>query len=174
MVANKDAEELIDINPNNILISYKRSPEGVREIDRVAIADRIESVNVRGDRDIIERHSNDAVPHYFSGQGSLWRSKFADLQRANPLGPQYLGDRTDLDVLCAYLIERVRPRVGLKAVLHILMPSVGPLAMVEAVKFPDAMRPFIIDGQLGNGGSPMVWLCTPEQEDKARLRDIGT
>jgi hypothetical protein len=171
--------------------------EAIRQIKRLAdsaekiagslagIEQNIESINLRGQyfpddvysyvRDMIESHSNKEVPHYFSvfNKGSLWRSKFADLQRANPLGPQYLGHKTDLDVLCAYLAEEVRPRVGPEAVLHILMPSIGPLAMVEAVKFPDVMRPFIVDGKRGNGGSAMVWLCTPEQEDKDCLRDIG-
>ena len=66
-------------------------------------------------------------------------------ERANPVGQHFLGYKTDLDELCVCLAEHVRPRVGAKTVLHILMPTTGPLAMAEADKIPDAVRPFFAE-----------------------------
>jgi serine/threonine protein kinase len=64
----KDAEELTDIKPNNILISYTRGPEGVREIDRVAIADTEDAAKVKKDEGIFVQVGN-----------VLWRSPEAQI-----------------------------------------------------------------------------------------------
>ncbi|EED11749.1 hypothetical protein TSTA_109280 [Talaromyces stipitatus ATCC 10500] len=60
---------------------------------------------------LIERYTSDTVPHYFTvlNNSDLWHPKFADIQREDPLGPLYLGHRTDLDEPCAFLAEEVRP-----------------------------------------------------------------
>lgn len=118
---------------------------------------------------------SETTPHYFTvfNHSDLWHPDFADIQRGDPLGPSYLGHRTDLDELCAFLAEEVRPRVGPEAILHILMPSVGPLSLEEAVKFPKAMRPFKVDGQIGDGGIPFVYICAPEARDQKCLSGIG-
>ena len=179
------------------ITAFFASAEAIKQIKRLAdqaekiassvagIEQNLQSVNARGDyfpihvhsyvRMMIERHATDTVPHYFAvfNKGSQWHPKFSELERASPLGQQFVGYKTDLDELCAFLAEIVRPRVGPRAVLHILMPTIGPLAMAEAVKFPDAMRPFLVEGQLGDAGTPFVWLCTPEQNDRDCLRGIG-
>jgi serine/threonine protein kinase len=64
----KDAEELTDIKPNNILISYTLGPEGVREIDRVAIADTEDAAKVKKDEGIFVQVGN-----------VLWRSPEAQI-----------------------------------------------------------------------------------------------
>ncbi|KFA49994.1 hypothetical protein S40293_05960 [Stachybotrys chartarum IBT 40293] len=111
------------------LSAYSILGEAVRQIKRLAdqaehiagslkgIDENIRSVNVRGNyfpvhihsyvRMEIEKHASDTVPHYFTvfNKGSQWHPKFADLQRSNPLGPLYLGHKTDLDELCAFLAE---------------------------------------------------------------------
>lgn len=149
------------------------------------IDQNLNSLNSRGDyfpqhvhsyiRTMIERHSQDEVPHYFFvfHQGHEWHPRFEDIQRQDPLGPRFVGYRDDLDELCAFLVDEVRPRVGKEAVLHILMPTVKPLAITESLTFPDAMRPFCIEGQKGDGGNPYVYMCTPRPEDRQHLKYIG-
>jgi hypothetical protein len=150
------------------------------------IEQNLDAVHMQGDkfpqhvhsyvRMMIDKHSTDEVPHYFAvfHRGTNWYSKFHELDRANPLGPSYLGHRKDLDELCAFFVEEFRPQFGPDPVLHILMPSAKPVAIAEAVTFPEVMRPFFIDGELGEEGSPFVWLCTPEQYDQQHLQNIGT
>ena len=124
---------------------------------------------------LIERHSSDTVPHYVTvfNNSDLWHPKFADIQRRDSLGPTYLGHKADLDELCAFLAEEVRPQVGPVAVLHILMPTAGPLSLEEAIRFPEAMRPFEIDGQTGDGGAKFVYICAPEARDHECLSGVG-
>ncbi len=152
----------IDENLTSINTRGEYFPENVHSFLKMKILDHC-------------NNGNDGVPHYFTvfNKGTLWHPKFAEIQRSDPLGPRYLGHKTDLDELCAFLAEEVRPRVGPAAVLHVLMPTIGQLALCEAVRFPEGMRPFIVEGQLGNGGAPFVYICTTEQEDKACLRDVG-
>lgn len=150
-----------------------------------AIEQNLNAINMQGEkfpqhvhsyvRMMIDKHSAEEVPHYFAvfHRGTQWHAAFHELDRANPLGPNYLGHRADLDELCAFLVEEVRPQIHSDSVLHILMPSTKPVAILEAVKFPEAMRPFFIDGERGDEGSPFVWLCTPEQYDQEHLRHIG-
>ena len=124
---------------------------------------------------LIEKNATDSVSHYFSvfNHNDLWYPEFADIQRQDPLGPFYLGHRTDLDELCAFLANEVRPQIGPEAVLHIVMPSIGPLSLEEAIKFPEAMRPFKIDGQIGTGGVKLVYICAPEVQDQECLDGVG-
>ncbi|KAH7556169.1 hypothetical protein BM1_06695 [Bipolaris maydis] len=126
-------------------------------------------------RMMIHEHSTDNAAHYFAvfDRGTRWHPKFFAINEDNPLGRQYLGHKTDLDELCAFLADEVRPRVGPHAVLHILMPSTKLMAFADSVKFPEEIRPFYIHGEVGSDGLPFVWLCTPDDYDKARLKHIG-
>ncbi|KAG4429218.1 hypothetical protein IFR05_015300 [Cadophora sp. M221] len=179
------------------LAAFSTSAAAVYQIKRLAdqtervagflkgIEQNLSSHHIRGEhfpqhvhsyiRLLIERYTSDTGPHYFTvfNNSDLWHPKFADIQRGDPLGPSYLGHRTDLDELCAFLAEEVRPQVGPTAVLHVLMPTVGPLSLEEAVKFPEAMRPFKIDGQTGDGGTKFVYICTPEVQDQECLSGVG-
>ncbi|KAF5250192.1 hypothetical protein FOXYS1_14928 [Fusarium oxysporum] len=149
------------------------------------IENNLSSINARGDyfpqhvysyvRMMIERHAHDEVPHYFFifHEGHEWHPKFEDLRRQTPLGPQFVGYNDDLDQLAAFLVEEFRPRVGTDAVLHILLPTVKPLAITESLTFPPEMRPFCIEGQKGDGGVPFVFMCTPLQEDRQCMKHIG-
>ncbi|KAI0883720.1 uncharacterized protein GGS22DRAFT_194957 [Annulohypoxylon maeteangense] len=147
------------------IAEIKRLADSAERIDRSlnGIDQNLYSMNSRGDyfpqhvhsyiRLMIERHSQDVVPHYFFvfHHGHEWHPKFEDLQRQDPLGPQFIGYKDDLDELCAFLVNEVRPRVGEEPVLHILIPTVKPLVITESLTFPDAMRPFCVEGQRGDG-----------------------
>lgn len=149
------------------------------------IENNLSSINSRGDyfpqhvysyvRLMIERHAHDDVPHYFFifHEGHEWHPKFEDLRRQTPLGHHFVGYQDDLDQLCAFLVEEFRPRIGTEPVLHILIPTVKPLAITESLTFPDAMRPFCVEGQKGEGGVPFVFMCTPFPEDRQHMKHIG-
>jgi hypothetical protein len=149
------------------------------------IENNLSSINSRGDyfpqhvysyvRMMIERHAHDGLPYYFFvfHEGHEWHPKFEDLRRQTPLGHHFIGYEDDLDQLCAFLVEEFRPRIGPEPVLHILIPTVKPLAITESLTFPDAMRPFCIEGQKGEGGVPFVFMCTPLPEDRQHMKHIG-
>jgi len=108
------------------LAAYSTLAAAVAQIKRLAdhtekmagalngIDENLKSINARGEffpdsvhsyvRMKINHHSDDSVSHYFTvfNKGTLWYPKFADLQRSSPLGPTYLGHKTDLDELCAF------------------------------------------------------------------------
>ncbi len=140
------------------------------------ISDNIYSEHSRGDkfpghvhsyiRSVMEQHPGNNPPHYFFvfNPSTTWHAKFDDINRADPLGDRYLGRRCDLDELVAFIVESARPRLGPEPVIHILTPTISQLAIAESLRFPDEMRPFRVDGQLGESGLPFVYLCVPENE----------
>ncbi|CVL09232.1 uncharacterized protein FMAN_16277 [Fusarium mangiferae] len=149
------------------------------------IENNLNSINSRGDyfpqhvysyvKMMIERHAHNEVPHYFFifHEGHEWHPKFEDLRRQTPLGSHFVGYNDDLDQLAAFLVEEFRPRIGPEPVLHILLPTVKPLAITESLAFPPEMRPFCIEGQKGEGGVPFVFMCTPLPEDRQCMKYIG-
>ncbi|KEF58969.1 uncharacterized protein A1O9_03812 [Exophiala aquamarina CBS 119918] len=150
------------------------------------IADNVYSENSRGDkfpnhvysyvRSMIEKHQEDTRPHYFFvfNQSTTWHAKFDDINRRDPLGIHFLGYQHDLDTLVAYIVEHGRPRLGPEPIVHILIPTIGQLAIGESLTFPEEMRPFRISGQLGESGLPFVYLCTPLDRDRQYLNQIGS
>ncbi|RBA14406.1 hypothetical protein FPRO05_03198 [Fusarium proliferatum] len=149
------------------------------------IENNLSSINSRGDyfpqhvysyvRMMIERHAHEEIPHYFFifHESHEWYPKFEDLRRETPLGPHFVGYNDDLDQLVAFVVEEFRPRIGTEPVLHILLPTVKPLAITESLTFPPEMRPFCLEGQKGDGGIPFVFMCTPVQEDRQCMKHIG-
>lgn len=127
-------------------------------------------------KSMIERHRDEPVPHYFFvfNQGTLWQSDFDGFNRADPLGPHYLGYSHDLDELVDFLTRIARPRLGPNDIFHILIPVIGNLAITESLTFPEEMGPFRISGHLNQDGRPCVYLCLPLQRDRDNLRNIGT
>ncbi|OHF02297.1 hypothetical protein CORC01_02290 [Colletotrichum orchidophilum] len=148
------------------------------------IGDNMYSENSRGDkfpghvhsfiRSMIEKHQEEKTPHYFFvfNQSTTWHAKFDDIKRADPLGDHFLGYSHDLDELVAFIVEDARPRLGSEPIVHILIPTISQLAIIESLTFPEGMGPFCVTGQLGESGLPFVYLCTPL--DRANLRHIGS
>ena len=155
-----------------------------KSLDR--IADNVYSENSRGDkfpvhvhsyvRSMIEKHRQDETPHYFFvfNQSTTWHAKFDDINRADPLGNHFLGYRCDLDELVAFIVDDARPRLGPRPIIHTLIPTISQLAITESLTFPNEMRPFCVDGQLGESGLPFVYLCTPLDRDRQNLCHIGS
>lgn len=168
---------------NAAVVQIKRladqAERAANSLDR--IGDNMYSENSRGDkfpghihsyvRSMIERHQDDNTSHYFFvfNQSTTWHPKFDDIRRGDPLGPQFLGYYSDLDVLVAFIVEEARPRIGPEPIIHILVPTIGQLAITESLTFPDEMGPFCLDGQLGESGLPFVYLCFPLEKGSQKV-----
>ncbi|KAL3494678.1 hypothetical protein BJX62DRAFT_233969 [Aspergillus germanicus] len=126
-------------------------------------------------RSMIEKHQEDKTPHYFFvfNQSTTWHPKFDDIKRADPLGEQFLGYYHDLDVLVDFIVSTARPRLGPEPVIHILIPTISQLAITESLTLPEGVGPLRVDGQLGESGLPMVYLCMPLAADRELVRNIG-
>ncbi|ORY03310.1 hypothetical protein BCR34DRAFT_605268 [Clohesyomyces aquaticus] len=92
---------------------------------------------------MIDEQSADGAGHYYAvfNRGTRWHAKFFAINQANPVGDQYLGQKDDLDELCAFLVDEALPRIGPGSVLHVLVPSGKPIAFADLMKFPEKLRP---------------------------------
>ena len=118
---------------------------------------------------------NPSDPHYFVilKQGGTWCGRFESMLKQPPLGPFFLGSMTGLDSLFKFLDENVRPQIGRKAVIHVLMAIAHPLVFPDPVAFPEEAGNLLIHGQLSDHGTPYVWMFLPRQVDQDRLDGIG-
>ncbi|RGP71354.1 hypothetical protein FLONG3_7138 [Fusarium longipes] len=94
-----------------------------------------------------------------------WHAEFYDLLQDKPLPSNFLGFSDNLDALVAY-IRFVRRRLGRRAssaMFHILIPSSRPMAIRDALEFPD-IGDLAIHGETHNGNN-YVWMNLPSQED---------
>lgn len=57
--------------------------------------------------------------------------------------------------------------------MHILIPTTSHIAITQSLTFPLAMGPFRITGQLSDSGLPLVYICTPLDQNRQSLRFIG-
>ena len=147
------------------------------------IEQNIRSLNMRGDKfpdhvyrcakKLLRDCQDHDVDHFVAifSPSTEWHAKFDELNENNDLGPYFLGYRTSLDELCAFLVEQVRPQIRDSAVLHIMIPSLGPLSIRNPVRFPPELSPLHLHGELGDGGSPYVWICAPD--DREKFHNIG-
>lgn len=81
-------------------------------------------------------HKQNAWEHILRAQGvqqpsTEWHPKFDDINRADPLGPRYIGYSHDLDKLIDFLVGAARPRLGPEAIFHIRIPTVIQVAITK-------------------------------------------
>ncbi|CAK7200735.1 hypothetical protein SEUCBS139899_003434 [Sporothrix eucalyptigena] len=151
----------------------------VRSMDEAHSGNRSADVglatNQPKDKTETKEPTSHTTPHYFVvfNQSTTWHPEFDKINRATPLGDHFLGYSHDLDELVAFLVNVARPRLGPEPVLHILMPTIGQVAIKESLTFPDALGPFRVTGQLGESGIPMVYVCMPRRIDQQNLRHVG-
>ncbi|RFN54754.1 hypothetical protein FIE12Z_988 [Fusarium flagelliforme] len=94
-----------------------------------------------------------------------WHAEFYDLLQDKPLPSNFLGFSDNLDALVAY-VRFIRKRLGRRAssaMFHILIPSSRPIAIRDAIDFPD-IGDLAIHGETHNGNN-YVWMNFPNQED---------
>ncbi|PVI07199.1 hypothetical protein DM02DRAFT_609178 [Periconia macrospinosa] len=112
-----------------------------------------------------------------------WYPKFYHLLEARPLGPAFCGYTNQIDTVFSFMIaarryiqERERrPRkdskMGKPVTLHLLVPAYQPVVIVEALKIPEEIGDFVIEGRV-NSNKPFVWMNLPDDQKKYTL-DIG-
>ncbi|KLU84620.1 hypothetical protein MAPG_03660 [Magnaporthiopsis poae ATCC 64411] len=154
------------------------------------ISDNVYSVNARGEkfpqhvhsfvRSMIEKHRTaeakpPSQPHFFVvfNQSTTWHAHFDNLNRQDPLGPAFLGYSHDLDELFAFIVDEARPKLGPLPIIHILVPSIGRVAITEPLTFPESAGPVHMTGQLDDDGLPFLYVCMPLARDKQNLNHIG-
>ncbi|CEF74612.1 hypothetical protein FGSG_02335 [Fusarium graminearum PH-1] len=94
-----------------------------------------------------------------------WHADFYELLQDKPLPSNFLGFSDNLDALVAY-IRFIRKRLGRRAssaMFHILIPSSRPIAIRNALEFPD-LGDLAIHGETHNG-SNYVWMNLPSYDE---------
>ncbi|KAM0491981.1 hypothetical protein ACHAP8_010221 [Fusarium lateritium] len=94
-----------------------------------------------------------------------WHADLYELLQDKPLPSNFLGFSDNLDALVAY-IRFIRKRLGRRAssaMFHILIPSSRPIAIRDALEFPD-IGDLAIHGETHNGNN-YVWMNLPSYED---------
>lgn len=113
-----------------------------------------------------------------------WYPKFYHLLEARPLGPAFCGYTNQIDTAFSFMvaarryIHRERERRAYKqgrsvrpVMLHLLIPAYEPIIIVEALKIPEEIGDFVMEGRV-NSNKPFVWMNLPEDQKKYLL-DIG-
>lgn len=113
-----------------------------------------------------------------------WYPKFYHLLEARPLGPAFCGYTNQIDTAFSFMIaarryvngERERRaqkqrRPCRPVMLHLLIPAYEPIIIVEALKIPEEIGDFLMEGRV-NSNKPFVWMNLPESQKKYVV-DIG-
>ncbi|KAH7127772.1 hypothetical protein B0J13DRAFT_564501 [Dactylonectria estremocensis] len=104
-----------------------------------------------------------------------WYPKFYHLLEKNPPGPRFCGYTNQIDTIFLFMLaarrrilekearaeEKGRTRRPTK--LHLLVPAYQPILILEALKIPEEIGDFIIEGRV-NSNAEMVWLNLPEEQ----------
>ncbi|KAI5461814.1 hypothetical protein BGZ63DRAFT_386696 [Mariannaea sp. PMI_226] len=112
-----------------------------------------------------------------------WYPKFYHLLEKKPLGQRFCGYTNQIDTIFIFMqaarrqVERKNLRAQEKGrqfrnvKIHLLMPAYQPVLVAEALKIPEEIGDFVIEGRI-NSNKPFVWLNLPE-EQRRYVMDIG-
>ncbi|KAF1972070.1 hypothetical protein BU23DRAFT_508760, partial [Bimuria novae-zelandiae CBS 107.79] len=113
-----------------------------------------------------------------------WYPRFYQLLEAKPLGPAFCGYTNQIDTAFSFMIaarqyiNRDRDRRAQKqgrtsrpVMFHLLIPAYQPIIIVEALKIPEEVGEFVMEGRV-NSNKPFVWMNLPG-EQKNYVVDIG-
>lgn len=95
--------------------------------------------------------------------GTDWHASFEALLQAEPL-PRLLGYTHSLDLI-GYFVSQMRDLIGLKATVHVLMPSAHMYIISEDFALDPAVFPIVFEGELGYSAQPHVWVNMPAVAD---------
>lgn len=112
-----------------------------------------------------------------------WYPKFYHLLEKKPFGQRFCGYTNQIDTIFIFMLaarrqiekrnlrarEKGRPFRHVK--LHLLMPAYQPVLIAEALKVPDEIGDFIMEGRI-NSNKAFVWLNLPEDQ-RSYVMDIG-
>lgn len=112
-----------------------------------------------------------------------WYPKFYHFLEDKPLGRRFCGYTNQIDTVFVFM-KAVRQRIKEKerrareqgrpirpVKLHLLIPAYQPILIVEALKIPEEIGDFIMEGRI-NSNREFVWLNLPE-EQRHFVVDIG-
>jgi len=112
-----------------------------------------------------------------------WYPKFYNLLEAKPLGPAFCGYTNQIDTVFSFMIAarrhiqerefrlRKQGKACRPVMLHLLIPAYQPIVIVEALKIPEEMGEFVVEGRV-NSNKAFVWLNLPADQKKYVV-DIG-
>ncbi|KAF7553372.1 hypothetical protein G7Z17_g3658 [Cylindrodendrum hubeiense] len=104
-----------------------------------------------------------------------WYPKFYHLLEKNPPGPRFCGYTNQIDTIFIFMLavrrriqekerraeEKGRPKRPTK--LHLIIPAYQPILILEALKIPEEIGDFVMEGRI-NSNTEFVWLNLPEEQ----------
>ncbi|KPM37501.1 hypothetical protein AK830_g9043 [Neonectria ditissima] len=104
-----------------------------------------------------------------------WYPKFYHLLEKSPVGPRFCGYTNQIDTIFVFMLaarrriqekerraeEKGRQRRPVK--LHLIIPAYQPILILEALKIPEEIGDFIMEGRI-NSNTEFVWLNLPEEQ----------
>ncbi|KAI0439236.1 hypothetical protein F4803DRAFT_54559 [Xylaria telfairii] len=112
-----------------------------------------------------------------------WYPGFFHILKSKPIGPEFCGYTNQIDTAFAFMLA-ARARIGKKerkarregrtvrpTKLHLLIPAYQPLLILEALKIPDEIGDFVMEGRI-HSNREFVWLNLPKDQ-RHYVQDIG-
>ncbi|KAJ2985850.1 hypothetical protein NUW58_g5314 [Xylaria curta] len=171
--------KLIDAHLKNIatnldaqtaLIAHKDFPQYVYDM----ISERVAQTSLDPDYD-----------HWFFlwHPDNDWYPGFFHIVKRQPLPPEFCGYTNQIDTAFAFMLaarERIRKsdshsekngRTTRPTKLHLLIPAYQPILVVEALRIPEEIGDFVIEGRI-HSNREFVWLNLPKDQ-RHYVQDIG-
>ncbi|PKS11123.1 hypothetical protein jhhlp_002884 [Lomentospora prolificans] len=112
-----------------------------------------------------------------------WYPGFYRIMHNDPIGPEFCGYTNQIDTAFVFMLaarrriekkERRAQKEG-RAIrptrLHLLIPAYQPILILEALKIPEEIGDFVMEGRI-NSNREFVWLNLPEDQ-RHYVQDIG-
>ncbi|KAI1436556.1 hypothetical protein GGR50DRAFT_229180 [Xylaria sp. CBS 124048] len=114
-----------------------------------------------------------------------WYPAFYHIMQEHPVGPEFCGYTNQIDTAFVFMLavrrrilkreQRARRKEKDRDIrpikMHLLIPAYQPVLILEALKIPEAIGDFVIEGRI-NSNRPFVWLNLPDDQ-KHYVQDIG-
>jgi hypothetical protein len=112
-----------------------------------------------------------------------WYPKFYHCLEKKPLGPSFCGYTNQIDTAFVFMLAarqriqekaekaRKQGRTARPVKLHLLIPAYQPILIAEALRIPEEIGDFVMEGRI-NSNKEFVWLNLP-QEQRHYVVDIG-
>ncbi|KAK5659875.1 hypothetical protein OQA88_13338 [Cercophora sp. LCS_1] len=123
-----------------------------------------------------QTQSDTAVEHWFFiwHPDDDWYPRFYHLLEEKPVGPQFCGYTNQIDTVFVFMVaaRRYCNEKGKKVRMHLLVPAYQPVLVAEALKIPEEIGDFVMEGRR-NSDRELVWLHLPEEQMRRYTQGIG-
>ncbi|TGJ81888.1 hypothetical protein E0Z10_g6865 [Xylaria hypoxylon] len=112
-----------------------------------------------------------------------WYPGFFRIVQKDPMGPEFCGYTNQIDTAFAFMLA-ARARIKKRELrakekgrtirptkLHLLIPAYQPFLILEALKIPEEIGDFVMEGRIHNN-KEFVWLSLPQYQ-RHYVQDIG-